>query len=139
MSGFGIAVRILVVDDHRESARATRLLLELMGHEATLSYDGTSAIDHARTVVPDAVLLDGHMPGIDGYETCRRLRALAPLRTAVIIALTGASDEGVMALAREAGFDLAVSKPFKIEEIQQALELLAGAGPEREAIRRSAS
>ncbi len=122
-------MKILIVDDYQESAQASKLLLELAGHEAIVAGDGASGVEAARTAAPDAVLLDLHMPGLDGFETCRRLRAPPTMRSTVIIALTGDSDEDTRRRARQAGFDLVMAKPISIVGIQQALEALAARRP----------
>ena len=126
-------MKILVVDDHRESARACQLLLGFLGHEATVAYDGVAAVESARATLPDAVLLDIRMPGIDGYETCRQMRALPALQGVSIIAVTGVSGGDLEQRAREAGFDLVVEKPFRVRGLQQTLAALvagrAGSAP----------
>jgi CheY-like chemotaxis protein len=118
-------VRILIIDDYRESAQANKLLLEAVGHEAIVASDGAAGIETARTAPPDAVLLDLYMPGVDGFETCRRLRALPALRSTVIIALTGACEEETRRRAHQAGFDLVMAKPVSLVDIQQTIEALA--------------
>ena len=120
-------MRILVVDDHRDSARVSKILLGLLGHEAVVAYDGMSAVEIARVRPPEAVLLDVRMPGIDGYETCRRMRALPALRMVPIIALTGATQSDVNQRAQEAGFDLVLGKPVQMQGLQQTLEALVAA------------
>lgn len=122
-------MRILIIDDYRESAQANKLLLEALGHEAIVAYDGASGIETALTAAPDAVLMDLYMPGLDGLETCRRLRALPALRSTIIVGLTGACEDETLRHARAAGFDLVVSKPVSIISLRQTLEaLVAGRG-----------
>ena len=68
--------RILIVDDNRDGAQGLAMMLDLAGHEVRTATDGLEALDIAEEFRPQVVLLDISMPGIDGYETARRLRAL---------------------------------------------------------------
>ena len=67
--------RVLLVDDNRDFALSASWLLKLRGHEVELAFDGLQALEVARAFRPDVVLLDVNLPGIDGYELARRLRA----------------------------------------------------------------
>ena len=69
--------RILVVDDNRDAAEATTVLLELGGHEVKMVGDGTEALASAPVFAPDVVLLDIGLPVMDGYEVAERLREVA--------------------------------------------------------------
>jgi CheY-like chemotaxis protein len=64
-------------------------VLEVIGHETTTAYDGPSALERAERFAADVVLLDLGIPGIDGYEVCRRLRSLNSRQSLAIVALTG--------------------------------------------------
>src|SRR5690606_286101 len=66
--------RVLVVDDHRDSADSLSAMLELMGQETATAYDGETAIELARRFRPDLILLDIGLPGLSGYDVARRLR-----------------------------------------------------------------
>ena len=106
-----LAKRILVVDDNVDAATTLQLLLKSLGHEACAVFDGQQALSTALEFRPDVVLLDIGMPGLDGYEVARRLRALKrgePLR---IIAVTGWGQEADRTRSREAGFDVHLVKP----------------------------
>ncbi len=72
--GNGARLRVLIVDDNRDAADALCELLEILGHEARAVYDGDAALAAVAEVPPHVVLLDLGMPGLDGYETARRLR-----------------------------------------------------------------
>ena len=67
--------RILVVDDQRTNAEMVAGLLRNLGYQVDLAFDGGSALDRVRSAPPDLVISDIMMPGMDGYELCRRLRA----------------------------------------------------------------
>jgi signal transduction histidine kinase len=106
------ARRVLVVDDNVDAADSLALLLQLDGHEVTLAYDGAAAVDEARRRRPEVVLLDIGLPGMDGYEVCRRLRADG-FADARIIAMTGYGQDRDRQRALEAGFDEHTVKPVE--------------------------
>src|SRR5690606_18158511 len=81
--------RVLIVDDNRDGADSLGRLLELMGHDVATEYDGYAALERAKNFPADLVLLDLGMPGIDGYEVCRRLRAQSGPDGPSIVAITG--------------------------------------------------
>jgi CheY-like chemotaxis protein len=71
--------RILVVDDNKDEAQALRSVLELAGHAVWSAYDGITALDLARRLHPEAIVLDIKMPGLSGYEIARRIRLMPEL------------------------------------------------------------
>lgn len=105
---------MLVVDDDRTVAEVVGRYLEREGFEVTTSLDGRDALERATSEVPDLVVLDLMLPGLDGLEVCRRLRATAPVP---IIMLTAKGDEGDRVLGLELGADDYVSKPFSPREL----------------------
>ena len=110
-SAGGEASRILVVDDNVDTARGMARLLKLLGHDVQTAHDGPSALDAARTLRPEFVLLDIGLPGMDGYEVARRLRRGGVLQGAVIIAVSGYGQDEDRRRSREAGFDHHLVKP----------------------------
>ncbi|WP_052373944.1 response regulator [Chondromyces apiculatus] len=117
--------RILVVDDDVDAADSLGMLLELLGNQTHIAYDGMSAIDATRTFRPEVILLDIGMPGMDGHDTCRHIRQSPWGQDVTIIALTGWSQEQARRQSREAGFDLHFVKPVDPDHI---LEILAKRG-----------
>jgi CheY-like chemotaxis protein len=114
--------RILVVDDNRDSADSLARLLELMGgHETAISYDGPSAVEKAEEYRPEVVLLDVGLPGIDGYEVCRRIRANEWGKSILLIAATGWGQPEDRRKSREAGFDHHLVKPIDLDELVKFL------------------
>lgn len=113
--------RILVVDDNLDAAEGLAMLLSLRGHEVATAYDGPSAIEQARKVQPDVVLLDIGLPRLDGFEVARRLREEHPSRPMLLVALTGYGQERDRVRAREAGFDHHLLKPVRLEMLEQLL------------------
>ena len=113
--------RVLVVDDNTDAANTMQLLLTTLGHEARVASSGLEALEHTPEFRPDVVLLDIGLPGLDGYEVARRLRALDGQRHFRIVAVTGWGQHSDKAKAREAGFDLHLVKPVGTEELAKAL------------------
>lgn len=115
-------LRVLVVDDLRDSADSLATLLELTGHEAWTAYEGIASIETAERERPDVILLDIGMPDVDGYEVCRRLRALPWAAGTTLIALTGWGQESDRRRGVEAGFDHHLVKPVEIPALMKLLE-----------------
>lgn len=115
-------MRILIVDDYPGSAFITGRLLKHLGYEIELANDGLSGVEKARTTKPDAILLDLNMPGMDGYETCKRMRL--SLKGTLILAFTGVDNDEIKQRAKEAGFDDVVLKE-NIEDIQKKIKSLS--------------
>ena len=113
--------RILVVDDNGDSADSLAMLLALAGHETHVARDGQEALARAEALRPEAILLDLGLPGLNGYEVCRRLRALAWARATPIIAITGWGQADDRQRSREAGFDGHLVKPVVLDELSALL------------------
>jgi CheY-like chemotaxis protein len=116
--------RVLVVDDDAGVRDALGELLQLCGHEVNVAADGLAAVEAACRGRPDVVVLDLGIPGIDGLEVARRIRAelgSAPL----LVAVTGAVRPEDEASARAAGCDRFLAKPVDVD----ALEALVGGAP----------
>jgi PAS domain S-box-containing protein len=111
--------RILVVDDNTDARQALVVLLELAGHELHEAADGLSGLASASSLLPDIVLADIGLPGIDGFEMARRIRARhAGPR---LIALTGYDHPEQRRRGAEAGFDAYLIKPIEIEVLLREL------------------
>lgn len=108
---------ILVVDDSTDALAGSTRLLRMDGHTVASAIDGPSGIDMARSFLPELVLLDIGLPGIDGYEVCRRMRAMPELRDTVLVAHTGYGQECDRARSMEAGFDHHVVKPCNLTSV----------------------
>ena len=104
--------RILVVEDHEENRRIMRDLLTSAGYEMIEAVTGEEGVTLAQTQHPDLILMDIQLPGIDGYETTRRIKANPALRAIPIIAVTSYALSGDDVKAREAGCNDYVTKPF---------------------------
>ncbi|MEP7117096.1 MAG: PAS domain S-box protein [Acidobacteriota bacterium] len=113
--------RILIVDDNRDGADTLALVLQTMGHETCTAYDGRAAIERAESFRPEVVLLDIGLPILDGYATCRRLRAQSWAHGVVVIAVTGWGAADDKRRAREAGFDRHLVKPVDPQALARVL------------------
>lgn len=115
-------LRLLVAEDHPINLKYMSLLLEKMGHEAVFCVSGREALDLLQRQSFDAVLLDYHMPDLDGISTAKEIRSLDGSASNVPILLVTADVMGeVKRLAAEAGIDRFVSKPLTMPDLQRAL------------------
>jgi signal transduction histidine kinase/ActR/RegA family two-component response regulator len=113
--------RVLVVDDNRDAADSLRMLLELLGAEVVVAYNGADAFDALAAHRPAVVLLDIGMPGMDGFEVARRIRRDPRYRDVTLIALTGWGQDDIRDRARAQGFDHHLTKPADPEFLQDLL------------------
>ncbi|MDB5946875.1 MAG: hypothetical protein JWQ33_1901 [Ramlibacter sp.] len=119
-SGSAPPMTVLVVDDNSDNAESLAEVLRMMGAHAMVAKDGAEAIEIAARTAPALVLLDIGLPGMDGYETARRLRSqsTAPMR---LVALTGYGSTDDRERSRAAGFDAHFVKPIAPETMEQLL------------------
>jgi two-component system, OmpR family, response regulator MprA len=115
-------MRILVVEDDRAVREAVRRALMLGGYEVQLAEDGEHAIEMVVENVPDAVVLDIGLPGIDGLEVCRRLRLLGNRVAILILTARDVVSDRIDGL--DAGADDYLVKPFDVEELKARLRAL---------------
>jgi len=116
--------RMLIVEDCRENADTLEALLRRIGHEVHAVYDGTDAIQRARVVRPDVILLDIGLPGLDGHAVCRALRQEACGRRAKIVAVTGWGQDEDRQRSTAAGFDAHLVKPVELPALTALVQLL---------------
>jgi len=113
--------RILIVDDNTDSAGSMAMLQTRRGHVTRTAFTGPDALTAAAEFLPDVVLLDIGLPGMDGYEVARHLRAMPALAGVFLIAMTGyASPEDLLA-AKQAGFDEHLVKPVDLDTLSEWL------------------
>ena len=114
------ALHILVVEDHDDSREMLRHFLEGAGHRVSEAADGSTAVAEALRLRPDVAVIDVGLPGLDGFEVAKRIRAaqLAPIR---LIALSGHGLPQDRSRAREAGFDEHLVKPITPEQLMGVL------------------
>jgi PAS domain S-box-containing protein len=115
------SLSIMVVDDNVDAAETLGLLLEASGHRVSIEHDPQRALERARTEAPQVCLLDIGLPGMDGYELARHLRAQPATRHAFLVAITGYGQDSDRRLAAEAGFDRHLVKPIDLDKLQDVL------------------
>jgi two-component system, OmpR family, response regulator len=118
-------LRILVVEDHVDTARATAKLLRYQGHQVQVATDGQDALATAAAAPPDVVLLDLDLPEMSGWEVARRLRDQAVGRRPLLVAISGLGDSEYRRLTHEAGIDLHLLKPADPQQLFALLERFA--------------
>ncbi len=104
--------RILAIDDQEDNRRILRDLLVAVGYEVIEAVDGEEAVDLAAKHVPDLILMDIQLPGIDGYEATRRIKANPVLKSIPVFAVTSYALSGDDTKAFEAGCDEYIAKPY---------------------------
>ena len=117
----GLGRHILVVDDNRDSATSTAMMLGLMGNEVRTAHDGLEAVEVAEAFRPEVILMDVGMPRLNGYEATRRIREKPWGRSVIIIALTGWGQDRDKAQSKEAGCDGHLVKPVNLPDLEKLL------------------
>lgn len=109
--------RVLIVDDEPNIVLSLQFLLDREGYDVVVARDGESALASAAGAPPDLVVLDLMLPGIDGYEVCRRLRATPATENSRIVLVTARGREAERVRGLEEGADAYVTKPFSTREL----------------------
>ncbi|QYF93537.1 PAS domain S-box protein [Massilia sp. PAMC28688] len=125
-------LRILLADDNVDAADTLATMMELTGHTISVAHDGLAAVARAAEFAPDVVFLDIGMPGLNGYDAARRIRATAGLEHVILLALTGWGAQNDHALADAAGFDYHLTKPVQFDLVSSLLARLAEERPQRD-------
>ena len=113
--------RVLIVDDNRDAAESLAAMVALLGGEARTAHDGPGGVEAAASFRPDVILLDIGLPGLDGYEACRRIRAAPWGKEICLVALTGWGNDRDRERAADAGFNLHLMKPADPIALKQYL------------------
>jgi CheY-like chemotaxis protein len=113
--------KVVVVDDGISAADILTMFLDLEGLNAFTAYDGPSALDLIEKERPDVVFSDIGMPGMDGHELARRIRALPYGAEIILVALTGWGQESDRLKSKEAGFDHHLTKPVDPKTLRSFL------------------
>jgi PAS domain S-box-containing protein len=128
-------LRVLVIDDNRDAARALADLLTAVGYQVELAFDGRQGVQAATEQLPDLILCDIGLPdGMSGYAVARTLRDDPRTRELALVAATGYGDLEHKEKAREAGFDAHLTKPMHVDDIRRVvrelgLDAAAGESP----------
>jgi PAS domain S-box-containing protein len=123
------ARRVLIVDDNQDAATSLARVLELAGHQTRIAFDGFQGLEAAEAFLPDVVILDIGLPRLNGYETCRRMKARPWGSGAVFIALTGWGQDEDKRKSTEAGFGFHLVKPVEPVELDNLLGAMLTGNP----------
>jgi CheY-like chemotaxis protein/two-component sensor histidine kinase len=113
--------KILVVDDNVDSAESMAMVLELDGHVIQIAHDGEAALAAAKSFIPDIVLLDIGLPGLDGYEVAARLRRSPDTQGTVLVAFTGYGQPEDRRRTAEVGFAHHLVKPVDLDALAKLI------------------
>jgi len=115
---------VLFIDDDPGISAALSTRLRAHGYSVRVASDGLQGLDEARRVVPDVVVLDIRMPGIDGLEVCRRLRADSATRSVPVLFLSAEARDDIREAAAAAGGSHYLGKPFDAKEVVAVIKHL---------------
>jgi putative two-component system response regulator len=121
---FPVNAKILIVDDESSARGALEVLLRREGFEVREVHDGRSALEECATFRPDLILLDIVMPGMDGFEVCRRIKNTPETRLTPVVLITGLSDTEDRINGINAGADDFLSKPIDFSELHARIRSL---------------
>jgi DNA-binding response OmpR family regulator len=118
-----MAHKVLIAEDEANIVTSLEFLLGRAGHEVAIARTGSEALDLAERLRPDLILLDVMLPGVDGFEVCRRIRGNAATRDARVLMLTARGRQSEIDKGLAAGANAYMTKPFATKEL---LETVAG-------------
>jgi DNA-binding response OmpR family regulator len=114
-------MRVLVVEDHVDTAEAVSMLLTLAGHDVEVVSSGEAAVAAAQVHSPDVVLLDLGLPGMDGWQVARHVQEQPAEKRPLLVAVSGRASEEDQRRSAEAGIDLHLVKPVDPAQLQHLL------------------
>ena len=120
--------KILLVEDNEMNRDMLSRRLERRGYEVIVAVDGEEGVARAKADTPDAIVMDLSLPGIDGWEATRQLKAATETRAIPVLALTAHAMAGDREKALEAGCDDFDMKPVDLPRLVEKLEALLGSG-----------
>jgi CheY-like chemotaxis protein len=118
--------KILVADDTENGRELVKTVLEGSGYEVFEARDGLEAVASARTNVPDLIILDLHMPGLDGFGVIQELRQEKTFAATPIVALTASAMMGDKERATAVGFTGYITKPIRLADLRREVKRLLG-------------
>ena len=121
--------KVLVADDKATSRELIRIVLGRSGYAAFEACDGVEAVRMARELLPDLIILDLHMPRLDGFGVVKELRQDQRFRATPMIALTASALQGDRELALSAGFTGYIAKPVRLNVLRSEIDRLLGQEP----------
>jgi len=113
--------KVLVVEDNQVNLELFLDILQIGGYECFSALEGTEAIEIAKREIPDLILLDIQLPGMDGLSVINALRSMPDTKDIKTVALTAYAMKGDREMFLEKGFDGYISKPVKVKEFLQAI------------------
>lgn len=116
--------KILLVDDEMDALMALKVALEAEGYNITEAKDGHEAIDKVHSEIPDVILLDLMIPGMDGFEVCRELKSDSLYSHIPVIMLTARGEVDDKVEGIELGADDYVTKPFNLKELKARIKMV---------------
>jgi two-component system, chemotaxis family, CheB/CheR fusion protein len=116
--------KVLIVDDNPDTIESMELLIESWGHTVLTAHNGSSAVESAGKDRPDVALIDIGLPGMNGYEVARRIRALPGMDQTLLVAVTGYGRDEDRRKALDSGFDLHLVKPLDSNRLESFLTTL---------------
>jgi len=119
-----IPLRLVVVDDNADNAHSLSLLLETLGHETKIAHNGIQALGVAHEFQPDAMIIDIGMPGLDGHDLARRIRAEEWGKDLLLVAASGWGQDEDKQASLEAGFNMHLVKPIELRTLEGLLETI---------------
>ena len=119
-----VALRILIVEDNRDSADSLKTLLEALGYQLQVVYDGEAAVRAAAAAPPDVIIMDLGLPGMNGYEAATKIRQQNSGKRPMIVALTGWGQQADRQRSAAVGIDHHLVKPLDLAELRRILASL---------------
>jgi CheY-like chemotaxis protein len=113
--------RVLIVEDNIDAVRSLAYLVRDMGHFVEYAINGYVAVDIARSFMPDIVLLDLGLPGMDGFDVCKKIKVHPGLERTRIIAITGYSQDDYRMRSQAAGCEMHLIKPVPTRVLEEIL------------------
>lgn len=116
--------RVLVIDDEPEITEIVETFLSDAGYKVSVENDSYKAVDKAREINPDVILLDIMMPGVSGYDICQELKNIPEFATTPVIFLTGKDRNDDQGRSFKAGGDMFIKKPFSCERLLEIVNIV---------------
>lgn len=116
--------KILVVDDEPQITEIVEAFLVNAGHQVIISNDGKNAVQKAKEIRPDIILLDIMMPGTDGYSICNEIKSDPGLANTPVVFLTGKDMNEDMGRSFKVGGDMFIKKPFSCERLLEIVNII---------------
>ncbi|MBV9467872.1 MAG: response regulator [Abitibacteriaceae bacterium] len=119
-----ISKKVLVVDDEEAICRALQLFLEQKGFEVALAHTGMAALSHVATTLPDLILLDVMMPGMDGLQVLQRLKEDERTKSIPVVILSAAAELQDLQKGWDKGTDVYLTKPIQMDQLASMVECI---------------